>query len=325
MMMLQLTVFVFLSNILSFGCVDIYPIQTFDNSTFNHTKRSFADGRTNYPIPYTGEIRFPMYDGKEVIIEGVRTSSSNRFIVALCESANCNADQQMHMSVRKNTGKIHISSKRNNMWGPEYTFEAASLMTGTEIRIKLIIHDIKIKIYFKDVFLTDLSLRGVNKQTIKYVSVRESIFVEWILYSITFPGSTLPVKRWPAGEKIIIRGTPTRNTLFSVDLACIGGGKSDLAVLFRVGFVDGINVNTVFINHRFNGEYGALASIKTDFPFQVNVPFTMVWVLRPPLLQITVTKAGSSGTKDYSKTNLNSCYNQIEHWGRVTMSQFHMT
>ncbi|XP_059170085.1 uncharacterized protein LOC131951705 [Physella acuta] len=204
MMMLHLMLFVFLSNILSFGCVDTYQIQTFDNSTFYHTKRSFADGKTNYPIPYSGEIRFPMYDGKEVIIEGVRTSSSNRFIVALCESANCNADQQMHMSVRKNTGHIHISSKTNNIWGPEYTFEASSLMTGTEIKIKLIIHDIKIKIYFKDVFLTALSLRGVNKETIKYVSVREGIFVEWILYSINFPLKEKESTRWHQSMKHLL-------------------------------------------------------------------------------------------------------------------------
>ncbi|XP_059170318.1 uncharacterized protein LOC131951879 [Physella acuta] len=150
MMMLHLMLFVFLSNILSFGCVDTYQIQTFNNSTFHHTKRSFADGKTNYPIPYSGEIRFPMYDGKEVIIEGVTTSSTNRFIVELCPRADCSDDKQMYMSVWKNTGKIQISSKKNDTWGPKYTFEAALLMTGTEIKIKLIIHDNNIKIAFPD-------------------------------------------------------------------------------------------------------------------------------------------------------------------------------
>ncbi|XP_059169971.1 uncharacterized protein LOC131951616 [Physella acuta] len=141
---------------------------------------------------------------------------------------------------------------------------------------------------------------------------------------IASPGPVLPVKRLPVGEKIIIRGTPTRIPLFSVDLACTGEGKSDLAALFRVVFNDGNHVNTVIINDLFNGTYGKAAAMY-DSPFEFNVPFTMVWVLRPPLLQITVTTAESSSRKDYSKTNLSSCYDRIEHWGKLTISLLHMT
>ncbi|XP_059139269.1 uncharacterized protein LOC131927544 [Physella acuta] len=122
----------------------------------------------------------------------------------------------------------------------------------------------------------------------------------------------------------MFRGTPTRNTVFTVDLVCTGGGKYDLAALFRVVFNDGKHVNTVIINDRFNGTYGKAAAIY-DFPFEINVPFTMVWLLQPPLLQITVTTAESSSRKDYSKTNLSSCYNRIEHWGKLTISLLHMT
>ncbi|XP_059169886.1 uncharacterized protein LOC131951486 [Physella acuta] len=183
-MMLHHMLFVFLSIILSLGCVDTYQIQTFDNSTFYHPKWSFADGKTNYPIPYYGEIRFPMYDGKEVIIEGVTTSSTKRFIVELCPRADCKTDKQMQIAVWKNSGNIRISSKRNYIWGQEFQFNSTTVKNRSEVKIKLIIHDSKIKIYVNDDFLTDLSLRGVTKETIKYVSVREGIFVEWILYSV---------------------------------------------------------------------------------------------------------------------------------------------
>ncbi|XP_059139152.1 uncharacterized protein LOC131927457 [Physella acuta] len=122
----------------------------------------------------------------------------------------------------------------------------------------------------------------------------------------------------------MFRGTPTRNTVFTVDLACTGGGKSDLAALFRLVFNDGNHVNTVIINDRFNGTYGKAAAMN-DFPFEINVPFTMVWVLHTPLLQITVTTAEGSSRKDYFKTKLSSCYNRIELWGTLTISLLHMT
>ncbi|XP_059156783.1 32 kDa beta-galactoside-binding lectin-like [Physella acuta] len=184
MLTLHHLLLVFLANIVFFGCVYTEQTETFESSTTqNNSKRSNTEEK-NYRIPYYGEVRYPMYDGKIILIEGWAPHTSERFVIELCRMQNCHYDVPLHMSVRLTTGKVHLSSKINDVWGPEYILSATSFLTRPVFEIKFVIHDTKIKVYVNEVLLEDFSLRGVNKENIKYVSARDVVVIEWILFSV---------------------------------------------------------------------------------------------------------------------------------------------
>ncbi|XP_059156782.1 uncharacterized protein LOC131941525 [Physella acuta] len=179
---------VFLANSVFADCIDTEQTKTYENSTLLHNSKRSGTEKTNYIIPYYGEILYSMYEGKDILIEGWAHMLSKRFIIELCTRDDCTRDIPMQMTARPNKGKVDLSYKVDSVQGPGSSISTSAFDKRPDFQIKFKIQN-GIKIYINGVYLTDYGAGRVNKESLRYLSVRGEVFVNWILYGIKNPVS----------------------------------------------------------------------------------------------------------------------------------------
>ncbi|XP_059174789.1 32 kDa beta-galactoside-binding lectin-like [Physella acuta] len=159
-----------------------------DNITYHHNyKRSFT-ATSVYRLPYYGQIRYTIYDGKEIIIDGSLPSRGTRTTFELCDNNRCSNHVPIHVSFRLNTNQMMVSSKTAGRWNREINAGSNPASRGQSFRIKFIIHSNKIRIYNNQRLVYDF-INPITFDNIKFISIRDSAAVTSIVYSMTFPVS----------------------------------------------------------------------------------------------------------------------------------------
>ncbi|XP_059145021.1 uncharacterized protein LOC131932172 [Physella acuta] len=181
----HLSVFVFLlASITNVYCGDALQTTHQDNSTLQHQSKRNV-GTTKYPMPYTGEIKHSLYDGKEIIVEGVIDKKPQSFIVELCEKSSCYQDIEMQATYRFHTQRFNLNSRRNFKWGPDKVTDGKLLQEQQAFNMKIVIYSQQIKVFLKS---KTFELNGLVRMTkIKYIRIRASAKVHWILFSVGHP------------------------------------------------------------------------------------------------------------------------------------------
>ncbi|XP_059150558.1 uncharacterized protein LOC131937287 [Physella acuta] len=224
-MNLQVVVCFYLTTLICLTCVDgindkISPNESVLNEKIN-PHLDVIDGKAStyiqsrsskelqYSLPYVREMYFPMYSGKEIVIEGVIQGNATNFTTLLCQTISC--DSILPLS-------LHIDFKDKKMIRSSYYYAGVmkmkedygilALEPGNPFILQIKITDSMFQILVDgDIFVT-----SPNKMPIfyvKYVYVSGQIALNWILFSLYKAASRVNIERHQGGEKIVVDGYPT--------------------------------------------------------------------------------------------------------------------
>ncbi|XP_059166130.1 uncharacterized protein LOC131948558 [Physella acuta] len=179
MIKLVLTFVSLLASFLSVHGGDSLRMTNLDNGTFQHqTKRSSSQ----YQLPYTDQIRHPIFDGKEIHIEGTISSTDIRLIIELCDAQPCLLDYEFQANIRLNTKTLTMSYKRNLQYGPTTVREGIPLKTEGPMQIQIVICPQEFKFYLNNTLYTFTTVVRFTK--VNYLRIRGTSHINWILYSV---------------------------------------------------------------------------------------------------------------------------------------------
>ncbi|XP_059142638.1 32 kDa beta-galactoside-binding lectin-like [Physella acuta] len=207
--MMELVIEVLLANLVRVFCVGATYFETRDNVTFQQRSKPGVIGTHRYKMPYTGEILYPIHNGKEIIIEGAVPIKATRFAFELCPSRDCMYESELHVNVRFQTHNIVINNKRFGVWGRECT-SILRLVRGRDMVIRIVIDPDKYGVYFnKTLYVAYKGKTRLDK--LKYIRVYRDIIVHWILYSLLTPPQMISFTRshW---HKFIFYAAPVHST-----------------------------------------------------------------------------------------------------------------
>ncbi|XP_059142299.1 uncharacterized protein LOC131929926 [Physella acuta] len=181
-MLKQILAFVFLlASVSTVYCGDALQKTHTDNSTFQHQSKRNA-GSTQYHMPYSGDIRHPVFDGKEIYIEGDILERPHRFTVDLCETKTCFNDIEMQADYRFATQVFSMNYRRNLHWGTASEYSGNHLEVGKKLKMTVLIESQQFKILVNS--KTFVMKADVRVPKLKYIRIRGTANIDWILYSV---------------------------------------------------------------------------------------------------------------------------------------------
>ncbi|XP_059162356.1 uncharacterized protein LOC131945429 [Physella acuta] len=210
-MKLQILVVLYLTNLHCWTGVDgandtLFLDGVDDKTTTNLQSRSSEA----YKLPYVREIRFPMYSGKVISIEGNTSGSATDFSARLCRTDSCGSEVPLGLRFDFKENKLIRSSSNASAINCEENYGSLPIKSGTEFKLDIIITDSMFKIVVNgEVFVTYPNQMPIAY--IKYIHVSGQVVVNWILYSVNEPTSPVKIEKQPSGEKIVIYGYRNAN------------------------------------------------------------------------------------------------------------------
>ncbi|XP_059174808.1 32 kDa beta-galactoside-binding lectin-like [Physella acuta] len=284
-----------------------------DNITYHHNyKRSFTPTSV-YRLPYYGQIRYTIYDGKEIIIDGSLPSRGTRTTLELCDTNRCNNHVPIHVSFRLNTNQMMVSSKTAGKWNREINVGSSPVTKGQTFTIKFIIHSNKIRIYNKQRLVYDF-INPITFDNIQFISIRDNAVVTSILYS----NSNIVIPRSAHGQYIILQATPTSAERFTFTIECRYDVTMQLEALFNF---EG-DENEVLVTKRISGVWDTEYECCCVFPFTVNTAFTMRIMYSTTDIEMTV---GDADEFKYKQSSVSGCTEEKLVWSQMTVSTLHTT
>ncbi|XP_059142298.1 32 kDa beta-galactoside-binding lectin-like [Physella acuta] len=281
-MLKQILAFVFLlASVTTVYCGDALQKTHPDNSTLQHQSKR-AVSSSQYPVPYTAEIRHPMFDGKEIYIEGAMLQNPNRFTLDLCETNTCIQDIEMQAEYRFNTERFSMNYKRNLRWGTPSFYDGKHLEGRKAVQLSVVINNHQFKVLVNTRTLVLNVPARMSK--IKYIRIRGDVQIDWILYSPEY----VSLNGQRPQQRVIIYGYPTDLTRFYFNFihANVTEEPSDcMTSAVQVHFDNRLRYsydnNKILVayrnrNQNWNTKYIPISS----FPYEVNVTFRIQITLR---------------------------------------------
>ncbi|XP_059146934.1 uncharacterized protein LOC131934824 [Physella acuta] len=160
-----------------------------------------------YLLPYVDEILFPDYMTKDIIIEGSIPTGSKSFSVNLCNTKACNATLPLELAADFNEKILTKTSKVNSSTMRIEKEKDLPIPRGSNFTLRIAISNIGFIIYVNDHHFTTYTLL-TSIHNIKFIQVKGSVVIDWILFSTSYPTGGLKIEKRPGGEKIIVQGYP---------------------------------------------------------------------------------------------------------------------
>ena len=261
----------------------------------------------NPPIPYVGS--FPggnMTPERQIIIQGMVPQCSEGFGINLANGpsiGNPRSDTPLHFNPRFNECCVVRNSLKGMKWAKEERHNGMPF--GHQMPFEIVImadqYCYKISVnnnHFCE-FQHRLPLTGVNTLTIEgsitinsirflgpqpppyqppatfsYPSVQPPVSTP--LFNPAIPLMTGIPNGLFHGKMILISGTPTAPTRFTINLQEGGLHNADIGLHFDVRIRISNDTNTVVRNHRTRGQWGQEERAIPYFPFVPNAPFEMI-------------------------------------------------
>ncbi|XP_059150560.1 uncharacterized protein LOC131937288 [Physella acuta] len=196
--------------------------ETNDKTSINLQRRS----PERYPLPYVGEIRFPMYSGKEITVEGPNSREDFGFTVKLCQTVSCGSEVALELNINPNENKMIRSSSYDNESKKEDDYGVLIFKSENQFKIDIIITDSIFKIYVDgDIFVTYPNNMPIAN--IKYIHISGKVVVQWILFSYVNPVNPVKIERRPGGERIIVYGHRIAEEDLTLNIRCPSEGNGN--------------------------------------------------------------------------------------------------
>ncbi|XP_059148161.1 uncharacterized protein LOC131935660 [Physella acuta] len=291
-MKLQTLLFSYLTTLNCLTCVDGR-----DDETRPNLQSRSSEG---YPLPYVGAIKFPMYSGKEIVIEGVIQNQATYFSVKLCNTDMCDYDVPFIMLID------FIENMR--VMSSYYDFPSEGIENpgklpfkhGQQFRIDLKITNELFTVWV-DGKVTDTFKNEMPLEDIMYVQVDGQAEVNWILFSKMNPATMEKIERRQGGENIVIYGYPTNDTShFSINIKCIEDGSGNTVFHLDVRFNHAGDIRKTVIDHYQNGRWVQYLGYD-DFDFEVKKQFIIQILTRPDKKKDIATNSSSCGHGNHEK------------------------
>ncbi|XP_059148160.1 uncharacterized protein LOC131935659 [Physella acuta] len=309
-MKLQTLLFSYLTTLNCLMCVDGR-----DDETSTNLQSRSSEG---YPLPYVGAIKFPMYSGKEIAIEGVIQNQASYFSVKLCHTDMCDYNVPFIMLID------FIDNMR--VMSSYYDFPSEGIENTGKLPFK---HAQQFRIDLKitnelftvwvDGKMTDTFKNEMPLEEIMYVQVDGQAEVNWILFSKMNPAGMEIIERRNGGEKIVIYGYPTNDTYgFSFNIKCVQDGSKNIVVHLNIRF----NTRETVIDYFQKGEwaFNSIDTVYDYFDFKIREQFIVQFLTSPGS---TLVKINSKFEKRLDHKM--DCYDHLDFDGDVRVEKILMS
>lgn len=259
----------------------------------------------NPPIPYVGSIPGGnMTPGRQIIIQGMVPQYSEGFGINLANGSaigNPRSDTAFHFNPRFNENCVVRNSLRGMKWAAEERHNGMPFARQMQFEIVIIADQYGYKVAVNNNHFCDFQHR-LPLTSVNILTIEGSITINSIRFpalqppayqpppTLSYPSSQPPMPLFnPAvplttgipnglfhGKMILISGTPTAPTRFTINLQEGGLHNADIGLHFDVRIHSNHDTNTVVRNHRTRGQWGQEERAIPYFPFVPKAPFEMI-------------------------------------------------
>ncbi|XP_059164178.1 uncharacterized protein LOC131947101 [Physella acuta] len=160
----------------------------FVNETTVVHKRSTIRTQTDFPIPYTHEIRFETALFPVFTIEGRPDNRATRFTIEMCADRPCLEIRAFQFSARFDKRQVVRSHKlgRTGDWSRQETNGLMPFTRGKSFKIKITTNSGKYKVYVDGNFFCDYKF-AVPLHTIKFIKIADQVNINKLTEQIINP------------------------------------------------------------------------------------------------------------------------------------------